>query len=269
VHLPNPRDNESKLKAKSRRMNTEAATSVFVPRLSAGSADVFLRANPASLYEWVVRQRARLIWFCIGFIVVGAGMYGATIGIWREPLQALYTGIKLPLVILLTTVGNGLLNGMLAPLLGLQANFRQSFVLVLISFALASFILAGFSPLALFLVWNTPPLDAMTRLSSPEYGFLQLMLAGFIATAGIIGNVRLLPLLRRWTTSHAIARRVLFAWLATNLFLGSQIAWVLRPFIWDPAGKTRFIGREYFRGSFYETVFEATRRLIIKQEQNL
>jgi len=227
-----------------------------------------MRADAHLLCKWVVRQRTQLIWFCIALIIVGSGIYGATVGIWREPLQALYTGIKLPLVILLTTIGNGLLNGMLAPLLGLQVNFRQSFVLVLISFAHASFILAGFSPLALFLVWNTPPLDAMTRLSSPEYGFLQLMLAGFIATAGIIGNVRLLPLLRRWTSSHVIARRVLFVWLATNLFLGSQIAWVLRPFIWDPAGKTQFIGREYFRGSFYETVFEATRRLIVKQEQN-
>jgi hypothetical protein len=247
-------------------MSTHAATNDFVPKLGAGSADVFLRADPGSLYEWVVRQRTRLIWFCIGVIIIGAGIYGATVGIWREPLQALYTGIKLPLVILLTTCGNGLLNGMLAPLLGLQVGFRQSFVLVLISFALTSLILAGFSPVALFLVWNTPPLDATTRLSSPEYGFLQLLLAGFIAAAGIIGNVRLLPLLGRWTNSHAIARRVLFVWLATNLFLGSQIAWVLRPFIWDPAGKTRFVGTEYFRGSFYETVFEATRRLIVNHK---
>jgi hypothetical protein len=249
-------------------MITHAAINEFVPDLSAGSADLFLRADAHLLYKWVVRQPARLLWFCIGLIIFGSGIYGATVGIWREPLQALYTGIKLPLVILLTTFGNGLLNGMLAPLLGLQVNFRQSFVLVLFSFALASLILAGFSPLALFLVWNTPPLDAMTRLSSPEYGFLQLMLAGFIAAAGVIGNLRLLPLLRRWTSSHAIAQRVLFVWLATNLFLGSQIAWVLRPFIWDPAGKTRFIGTEYLRGSFYETIFDATRRLILKQEQN-
>src|SRR6266850_964981 len=248
-------------------MSAHATTNEFVLRLRPDSADLFMRADAHLLCKWVVRQRTQLIWFCIALIIVGSGIYGATVGIWREPLQALYTGIKLPLVILLTTIGNGLLNGMLAPLLGLQVNFRQSFVLVLISFAHASFILAGFSPLALFLVWNTPPLDAMTRLSSPEYGFLQLMLAGFIATAGIIGNVRLLPLLRRWTSSHVIARRVLFVWLATNLFLGSQIAWVLRPFIWDPAGKTQFIGREYFRGSFYETVFEATRRLIVNQEQ--
>jgi hypothetical protein len=55
----------------------------------------------------------------------------------------------------------------------------------------------------------------------------------------------------------------LFAWLLSNLFLGSQICWVVRPFIWDPVGPVRFIGREYFNGSFYETVFEALRRLLV------
>ena len=43
-------------------------------------------------------------------------------GSWASPLQSLYAGIKLPLVILLTTLGNGLLNGMLAPLLGLNGH---------------------------------------------------------------------------------------------------------------------------------------------------
>ncbi len=42
-----------------------------------------------------------------------------------------------------------------------------------------------------------------------------------------------------------------------------KISWVLRPFIWDPAGLSQFIGRQYFHGSFYETVFEAVRRLLL------
>jgi len=79
-------------------------------------------------------------------------------GSWRDPLQAVYTGIKLPLVMLLTTAGNGLLNGMLAPLLGLNLTFRQSFAAVLISFAVTSIVLGALSPVALFIVYNTPPL---------------------------------------------------------------------------------------------------------------
>src|SRR5438552_12310192 len=173
--------------------------------------DYFLRADARSLRDWVVQRRRHLIFFCVAAIAIGAGMYGATMGCWRDAWQALYTGIKLPLVIVLTTLGNGLLNGMLAPLLGLNISFRQSLVLVLISFAIASIILGGLSPVALFMVWNTPPLSGTTWLTSPEYGFLQLTLAIFIAFAGTIGNLRLFPLLCQWTNSKIVSRRVLLA----------------------------------------------------------
>jgi hypothetical protein len=69
-------------------------------------------------------------------------------------------------------------------------------------------------------------------------------------------------LLREWAGRTDVAGRVLVAWVGTNLFLGSQICWVLRPFIWDPAGPPRFIGQEYLRGSFFETVFNALLRLL-------
>jgi hypothetical protein len=232
------------------------------PALSFRALDHFLRSDAVELHEWVVRRRSRLVWLCVAAIVAGSGLYGAAMGCWRGSWQALYTGIKLPLVIILTTLGNGALNGMLAPLLGLNVGFRQALVLVLVSFAVASVILGALSPVALFVVWNTPALTANTRLWSPEYGGLQLTLAGFIAFAGIMGNVRLLPVLRQWTDQAAVARRVLLAWLMGNLFLGSQICWVLRPFIWDPAGPVEFIGRQYFHGSFYETVFKAACRLV-------
>jgi hypothetical protein len=237
---------------------------MLTPSLNLSLPDLFLRPDAARLHGWVMRRQSRLVWLCVAAIVFGAGSYGAAMGCWRDPWQALYTGIKLPMVILLTTLGNGLLNGMLAPLLGLNRGFRQSLVLVLISFAIASLILGALSPVAFFVVWNTPPLTPGTRLSSPEYGVLQLTLAVFIAFAGIVGNVRLLPLLGQWTNKAAVARRVLFAWLAGNLFLGSQICWVLRPYIWDPAGPVEFIGRQYFHGSFYETVFAAARRLLLQ-----
>jgi hypothetical protein len=235
---------------------------MLAPALNFDSVDLFLRSDAKGLHEWVTRSRPRLIWLCVAAIVVGAGLYGAVMGIWCDEWQALYTGIKLPLVILLTSLGNGLLNGMLAPLLGLNLGFRQSLVLVLISFAMASLILGALSPVALFVVWDTPPLTGTTRPSSPEYCFLQLTLVVFIAFAGVLGNVRLLPLLKQWASRDAVAWRVLFAWLAGNLFLGSQICWVLRPFIWDSGGRVEFIGPGSFHGSFYETVFEAARRLM-------
>jgi hypothetical protein len=226
------------------------------------SVAAFMRAGPENLDEWVRRGQSQFIAFCVAVIVLGAGSYGATVGSWRDPLQAVYTGIKLPLAILLTTAGNGLLNGMLAPLLGLNVSFRHSFSAVLVSFAVASIVLGALSPVSLFLVWNTPPLARGTKLVSPEYGCLQLSLALFVALAGVIGNLRVLPLLQRWAGNTKVARNVLLAWLAGNLLLGSQICWVMRPFIWDPARPVEFIGREYFHGSFFETVFQAVLRLM-------
>lgn len=221
-----------------------------------------LRAQPDSLNAWLKHWRIQRLLWCVAIVVVGAGLYGAVMGAWRDGLQAVYTGIKLPLVILLTTLGNALLNGMLAPLLGLNLTFRQSLLLVLMTFAIAAVMLGALSPVAAFVVWNIPPLTAATRLVSPEYGMLQLTLVVFIAYAGVTGNLCLVPLLRRLSGSAAVGRKVLLACLAVNLLLGSQICWVLRPFIWDPARPVEFLGPEYLRGSFYETVFEAMRRLV-------
>ena len=226
------------------------------------SAGAFLRAEPERFRKWMLCRQGNLVAFCIVAIVAGAGSYGAAMGCWRDPLQALYTGIKLPLVILLTTLGNGLLNGMLAPLLGLNITFRQSLAVVLMSFAVAAIVLGALSPVALFIVWNTPPLAAGTTISSPEYALLQLTLAVFVALAGVMGNLRLVPLLREWTGSAVVARNVLLAWLAGNLFLGSQICWVLRPFIWDANRPVEFIGQDCFQGSFFETIFKALCKLI-------
>ena len=231
----------------------------FSPHLK--SVDYFLRAEPEGLGAWMVRRESRLVWFCVIAVVVGAGPYGAVMGWWWAPLQAFYVAIKLPLLILLTSLGNGLLNGMLAPLLGLNISFRQSLAAVLVSFAYAALVLGALSPVALFVVWNTPTLSAETRLASPEHALLQLTLVVFIAFAGVVGNLRLLPLLRQMAGSRSVARKVLAAWLAGNLFLGSQICWVLRPFIW--AGRpVEFIGRHNLQGNFYETVLDAIKRLL-------
>jgi hypothetical protein len=228
------------------------------------SVDVFLRAGPEAFHEWVTHCQLALMAFCVAAIVICAGGYGLVIGSWRDGWQALYSGIKLPLVILLTTAGNGLLNGMLAPLLGLNVTFRQSLAAVLLSFAITAIVLGALSPVAWFIVWNTPPLTTGTTLVSPEYGFLQLMLALFVALAGITGNLRLYPLLRQWAGNAATARKVLLAWLAGNLFLGSQICWVLRPFIWDTNPTVKFFGSQGIKGSFFETVFQAVWRLIFQ-----
>lgn len=203
----------------------------------------------------------RWLWY-LAIIVGGAGLFGAAIGSWRDPVQALYTAIKLPLILLVISLGNGLLNAMLAPLLGINLSLRQSLLAVLMSFTIAAAILGAFSPLLYFLTWNTPPLTAGASTNAGAHSFVLLCETAMIAFAGIAANVRLLQLLRELSGSANAAQKVLFAWLAGNLLLGSQLAWIMRPFVGSPGLPVQFLREHPFEGSFYEAIFRAFRHLL-------
>jgi hypothetical protein len=219
-----------------------------------------LRGEVPALTDWTAELKAGRVGRDVLMILAGAGAFGVAVGCWRDPLQALYAGIKLPLILLLTAGGNALLNALLAPLLGLQLCFRQSFLAILASFALASAILGAFSLLAGFVIWNAPPLAEGANNSSTHAAILLLLVAA-IAFAGIAANLRLLQLLRAFAGNWAIAWRVLVAWLVGNLFLGSQLSWVLRPFIGSPGLEVEFLRGKAFDGNFYEAVFHSAVRL--------
>jgi len=196
-------------------------------------------------------------------IVLGAGCFGAAMGWWRAPRQALFVAIKFPLVFLLTALGNALLNSMLGPLLGLNISVRQSLTAVLMSFALAAAILGAFSPLTAFVVWNTPPMAPGVE-STVAYGFVKMTNVMAIAFAGTAGNVRLFQHLKdlEGNQSPVVARRVLVAWLAGNLFLGSQLTWIARPFIGSPDLPVAFLRDGALQGGFFENVFQTIMNLV-------
>ena len=221
---------------------------------------VLLRGEPEPINEWILRWETRRVLLYLAVIFGGAGLYGAAMGCWRDPAQALYTAIKLPGIIVLTVLGNGLLNGMLAPLLGLNIGFRQVLQAILMSFTISSSILGAFSLLLFFLTWNAPPMNAPHDAGT--YAFIMVTHVAVIAFAGIAGNLRLLQLLRRLSGSVGVSRRIVFAWLVVNLFLGSQLSWILRPFIGSPGLPVQFLRPDMFNGNFYETVFNMIKQLL-------
>ncbi len=233
----------------------------IAPSLNREEIPVLLRGEAGPASEWVREWRAPRVLLYLSVIVCGAGLFGAAIGCWRAPLQGLYSAIKFPLVVLLAALGNALLNSMLAPLLGLNLNLRQTLLAVLMSFTIAAAILGAFSPLMFFVVWNTPPLEPGASISVTAHSFILLTQVGIIALAGIAANVRLLQLLQHLSGSVSVARRVVFAWLAVNLLLGSQLSWNLRPFVGSPFLPIEFLRGDAFAGSFFESVFRAVARL--------
>jgi hypothetical protein len=230
--------------------------------LDVRQVSVLLHGEPPFLRAWSESWDINRLVLCVGVIFMGAGLYGAAMGWWRAPLAALFVAIKFPLIILMTAVGNALLNAMLAPLLGLNISLRQSFLTILMSFTIVAAILGAFSPLVAFMVWNAPPMTPNPTQSTGTYSFIQVTHVAIIAFAGIAGNIRLVQLLRELSGNPAVARRVLIAWLAVNLFLGSQLCWILRPFIGSPGLPVEFLRAEAFRGNFYETVFRSVLHLV-------
>ena len=194
-------------------------------------------------------------------IVIGAGLFGAAIGLWRDPVQALYTAIKLPLILLLCAGGNALLNGIIGALLGLKLTFRQSFLAILMSFSIAATILGSISPLLFFYVWNMTPFDPAHRTAEGYSGLMVLAVAA-IAFAGIASNIRLFGWLDRANASRVLSLRVLFCWLAGNLLLGSQLSWILRPFFGSPNLDVQFLRADAFHGNFFQALWFAVRTVI-------
>jgi hypothetical protein len=220
---------------------------------------ILCRGESESISEWLDRQSVHWILFCCLVITVCGGMYGAAIGLWRAGLMATYVAIKFPLLIFLTTLCNATLNWMLATVMGAGFTFRQALLAQLMSFTIATLILGAMTPVALFILYNTPPLSGGSHFG---HSFFLLLNVAIIAAAGFAANIRLYGFLLRKTGNRALARKILIAWVAGNLFVGGQLSWNLRPFIGSPALEIQFLRSDPFDGNFYESVYRSSQRML-------
>ncbi len=221
---------------------------------------VLCRGDAARMAPWLEERDPQWLLTCGITIVFGCAVFGGVVGWWRAPEQAAWTAIKFPLLIFLTCACNAVLNGMLAQLLGSGLGFRQTSLLVLMSFTIVALILAALSPVALFVLGNAPSLASVDRKTG--HSIVLLMDVLFIAYAGVVANRRLLRLLAHLCPAPGTARRVFWSWLAGNLFLGAQLSWILRPFIGSPNLPLQFLRDDPFHGTFYGAVFRSLRHLI-------
>jgi hypothetical protein len=239
-------------------VNGAAPKTVAIPATFSAA----LRGEPDSLRSWIENWNTLQLGRAALLIIAGSGIYGAAVGSWRGSVQSLFVALKLPLILVLTAMGNAILNAMIAPLLGLKATLLQTFRAILLSFMIAAAILGSLSPLVFFLVWTLPSQDQASATSKLTHSLILLLHVALVALSGIIANLRLSQLLLEICEDVKVTRRVLLAWLAGNLFLGSQISWILRPFIGSPELPIRFLRETAFQGNFYEAVFHSLIRVL-------
>jgi len=187
--------------------------------------DAFLRGRGPFAVDAPVAGRVK--WLIL-FVLVGGGLYGVVMGSYTgiglgRYLQLVYSGVKVPLLLLVTFVlclPSFYVINMLA---GLGDDFGEALRAIVGAQSCVAIVLAGLAPVTAFLYICTTDYELAVLING-------VMFAVATAAAQVVVRRYYGPLIAR-DRRH---RRMLAAWLALYVFVGIQMAWVLRPFIGDP-----------------------------------
>ncbi|MDA0672313.1 MAG: actin-binding WH2 domain-containing protein [Cyanobacteria bacterium] len=211
--------------------------------------DYILRAQTA-LFEQIHSKRAlpRIIPALAILCGLLASIYGVVMGSYNGPLQAIASGIKMPILFLFTAIICVPSLYTFNVLLGQRFRFLQTLALMVITLTTTSILLVSLAPIALFFTITTPE----------NYQFLLLMHVCIFGLCGFYG-VRYL-----YRGSAYIAFRMeqplnnllLRIWIVIYGIVGMQLAWRLRPFV-GSQGMPFQILRDEVDGNFYLAVWKS------------
>ena len=173
-------------------------------------------------------------------------LYGAVLGSTHSLWQTLSSAFKLPLLFLATLIVTAPTLYFFNVLFGSNQSLTQNFALILTAITVTAVLLLSFAPIVVFFL-----------LTTSNYQFFKLLNVMIFAICGTVGVVFLSQGMRIVSASGkegAGARRlVMWLWIIVYAFVGSQMAWTLRPFVGAPSMKF-----ELFRqlgGNFYTNIF--------------
>lgn len=185
------------------------------------------------------QSRVPLRWLAL-LLVCGGGLYGLALGSFGlRPLQMLYSAIKVPALVVVSTLICLPSFFVLNTVFGLRDDFADALRAVLASQGVFALALASMTPF-----------PCVAYLSSDDYVFatlfngLPFLFAALAAQTVLARHYR--RLIRR-DARHRFARN---AWLALYVFVSVQFAWVLRPFVGDPASPTQFFREDAWSNAF-------------------
>jgi len=183
-----------------------------------------------------------------GIILVAAGLgYGAVMGSFgglfgERFVQVLYSAIKVPFLLGVTFVVSLPSFFVLNTILGMREDFRQALGALLASQAAMTVVLLSLAPFTAF--WYASAADYDHALL---FNGVMFAIASF--TAQWVLRRRYGPLIAR-RPRH---RQLLRLWLGLYVFVGIQMAWVLRPFVGHPDLPVQFFRKEAW-GNAYEFI---------------
>jgi len=191
-------------------------------------------------------------WKHLGITVVLAGSaYGLVMGSFDgRLLQAVFSGLKVPILVAISTIVC-LPNFFVAfNLLGLREDFG----------AAVCGIVSAQATFALTLV-SLAPLTAFCYVSEISYNTAKVVNVTMFAIACVGAQITLGRHFRPLIRKDPRHRRGLMAWFGLYTFVAVQLAWVLRPFIGSPDIETRLF-RESAWGNAYVELYVTIARLL-------
>lgn len=202
--------------------------------------------------------------------VIALACYGIVLGASSGMLQAISSAIKLPVLFLLTLVICLPTLYLFNLVFGARLSIQQAVALVLTAITVTSMLTLAFAPISLFF-WIT----------APNYEFFKLLNVAILTLTGVVGLSFLRNGMRRMNALNApvelapaaaaeetgavppqprqseqpVNMSLLNLWVVLYGFVGTQLAWTLRPFFGDP-GKAFEIFRN-IEGNFYVNILHS------------
>lgn len=186
----------------------------------------------------------------ISLTITGAiafGTYGFIIGLHENILYALASMIKLPCLYLITLAICMPAFFIFDSFIGSKASMLQSMAMALTATCIIGILLVGFAPVTLlFLITNNN--DAV-------FQFLNII---FFTISGLVGvrffYYTILSDSKEDTLLYNKRRTVVRIWMILYAFVGTQLAWTLRPFF--GAASENFVFIREIKGNFYSNLLK-------------
>lgn len=206
--------------------------------------DDILRRRPWTTQ--VGRTGSALAWLAAAIILFGM-LYGAVMGVFGGVLgdrawQVLYAALKVPLLLGVTFLLGLPSFFVLNTLFGLRRDFGASVRSLMATQAGLAIVLASLAPLTM--LWYA---------SSADYSAALLFNGLMFAVASFAGQWLLREYYRPLIARNPRHRWMFWTWLGIYVFVGIQMAWIMRPFVGAPGSPVQFF-REESWGNAYTVV---------------
>lgn len=159
-----------------------------------------------------------------GIVLAGGAIYGFSMGLRHSLLQAAVSALKVPALFFITLLICLSTLHFLGLLFGSRLSLSQTLTVLLTGVAVNSVLLGSFAPISLFFL-----------MSGSSYEFLMLMHVTIFFICGVAGlayihkNFHFIRRLSGDTASNA--GFLLPIWMVLYMFVGSQMAYILAPFV--------------------------------------